>query len=325
MIQRLTRRSAIIAASAAASGVIASAQQVLGPPPHPKGTKVFLDYDQVELDAAYDQTVYEPDIDQAAARLKADSDTVRVNLGAPRRVAYGPKEIEKLDIYRTSRPRAPIFIFIHGGRWRVAIAHDYGFPAEVFVHAGAHFIAPDFDWVQDVGGDLNVLVNQVRRSVAWAYHNAASFGGDPARIYIGGHSSGGHLAGVALTMSWKDLGVPEDVVKGGVLLSGIYDLKAVRLSSRSSYVKIDDKAENELSPQRHIDHLKVPVIVMNGTRETPEFQRQSREFGAAVKAAGKPVEIIVAQDYVHMDSVASLANPYGLAGHAALKMMKLAS
>jgi arylformamidase len=86
-------------------------------------------------------------------------------------------------------------------------------------------------------------------------------------------------------------------------------------------VKIDDQAENAYSPQRHIDKLHVPIVVMYGTNETPEFQRQSREFAAAVKAAGKPIEVIVAQKYVHMESAESLANPYGLAGAAALKMM----
>lgn len=314
-----TRRSIIL--TAASAGVAAAQGKALGPPPHPKGPKVFLDYDQVELDAAYDQTVYEPDIDQLAAKLASDSDMVRQHLGQPQRIPYGTKEKEKLDLYKARGPNAPIFFFIHGGRWRVANAHDYGFPAENFVRHGAHYIAPDFDWVQDVGGDLGVLVSQVRHAIAWVYQNAASFGGDRNRIYLCGHSSGAHLAGVVLTTPWKDLGLPEDAVKGGVLLSGIYDLKAVRISNRSSYVKIDDAAENAYSPQRHIDRLHVPVVVMWGTRETPEFQRQSREFAAAVKAAGKPVETIIAQNYVHMESVESLENPYGLAGAAALKMM----
>jgi arylformamidase len=307
--------------TAASAGVAAAQGKVLGPPPHPKGPKVFLDYDQVELDAAYDQTVYEPDIDQLAAKLASDSDVVRQHLGQPQRIPYGAKEKEKLDLYKARGANAPIFFFIHGGRWRVANAHDYGFPAENFVRHGAHYVAPDFDWVQDVGGNLGVLVSQVRHAIAWVYQNAASFGGDRNRIYVCGHSSGGHLAGVVLTTPWKDLGLPEDAVKGGVLLSGIYDLKAVRLSNRSSYVKIDDAAENAYSPQRHIDKLHVPIVVMYGTRETPEFQRQSREFAAAVKAAGKPVETIIAQNYVHMESVESLENPYGLAGAAALKMM----
>ena len=178
------------------------------------------------------------------------------------------------------------------------------------------FVVPDFAWVQDVGGDLGVLAAQVRRAIEWIWHNAASFGGDPRRIYVGGHSSGGHLAGMALT---SDL--PTGVIKGGVCLSGIYDLRAVRLSNRSSYVKIDDAAEDALSPQRHINRLNAPLVIVYGTRETPEFQRQSHEFAAAVKAAGKPVELIVAENYVHMETVESLGNPYGLAGRAALKMM----
>lgn len=289
---------------------------------------MFLDYDQVELDAAYDQTVYEPDIDQLSAKLKSDSDRVRARLGEPRRVAYGDKEIEKLDIYMTGREttgreHAPVFVFIHGGRWRVATAHDYGFPAETFVRAGAHCVVPDFSWVQDVGGDLRVLVSQVRRAVAWVYRNAGTFGGDAERIYLGGHSSGGHLAGVALTTPWRDLGLPANAVKGGVLLSGIYDLKPVRISNRSSYVTIDDAAEAELSPMRHIDQIHAPLVVAWGTRETPEFQRQSREFAAAVRAAGKEAEVLVAENYVHMETVESLGNPYGLAGSAALKLMKL--
>ncbi len=318
-----TRRTALIAACGAACCVVAPGQQALGPPPHQKGPKVFLDYDQIELDAAYDQTVYEPDIDQLSAKLKSDSDTVRAKLGDPKRVAYGTTEIEKLDIYRTSRPNAPIFIFIHGGRWRVATAHDYGFPAETFVRAGAHCVVPDFNWVQDVNGDLRVLASQVQRAIAWVYHNAPTFGGNPGRIYLGGHSSGGHLAGVALTSGWKDFGLPSDLIKGAVLLSGMYDLKPVRLSDRSSYVKIDDAAEQALSPQRHIGQLDTPLVIGYGTRETPEFQRQSREFAAAVKAAGKPVELIVGENYVHMEMVESLGNPYGLAGSAALKLMKL--
>jgi arylformamidase len=315
MERKLSRRAALLSACGAA----AFAQRQPGPPPHPKGPKVYLDYDQVELDAAYDQTVYEPDIDQLSAKLHSDSDTVRATLGAPRRLAYGPKDIEKLDIYRSTRANAPVFVFLHGGRWRVASANDYGFPAETFVRAGAHFVVPDFDWVQNVGGDLNVLAAQTKRAIEWVHSHAASFGGDPNRIWLGGHSSGAHLAGVALTT------LQQDIVKGAVLLSGMYDLKPVRLSSRSSYVKIDDATENALSPQRHIDRLNVPIVLMYGTRETPEFQRQSRDFAAAVKAAGKSAELIVAKDYVHMETVESLGNPYGLAGRAALKMMKLAT
>jgi len=168
------------------------------------------------------------------------------------------------------------------------------------------------------------MADQVRRAVAWVYKNAARFGGDQNRLYVGGHSSGGHLCGVTLVTDWnKDFGLPSDMIKGGLCMSGMYDLKAVRLSKRSSYVKFDDDMENKMSAQRHLDMLRAPIIVTYGTNETPEFQRQNRDFAAAVKAAGKPVELIQAANYNHFEMNESLANPYGPNGRAALTLMKL--
>ena len=113
-------------------------------------------------------------------------------------------------------------------------------------------------------------------------------------------------------------------MKGGLCCSGMFDLKPVRLSARSSYVKFTDETEHALSSQRHLEHLNCPVIVGYGTFETPEFQRQSRDFAAAVKAAGKPVELLVGEGYNHFEMPETLANPYGLLGRAALEQMKLA-
>jgi arylformamidase len=296
----------------------------LGPPPHQKGQRVFLDYDQAELDAAYDQSFYAPLARQILKRLAVRSDDTRARLGAPRRAAYGPTEIEKLDIYRADRPNAPIFFFIHGGAWLFGSAKDYGFAAETFVRAGAHYVAPDFISVDKANGDLTVMADQVRRAIAWTYQNAASFGGDPSRFFIGGHSSGGHLCGVALTTDWTKFGLPADAIAGGLDMSGMYDLRGARLSKRGNYVKFTDAMEEAMSSQRHIDMLRAPVTVAYGSNETPEFQRQSRDFAAAVKAAGKPVKLIEAASYNHFEMAESLGNPYGPNGRAALEMMKLA-
>jgi len=215
-------------------------------------------------------------------------------------------------------------VFIHGGAWRVGLAKDYAFAAELFVHTGAHLVVPDFIWVQDAGGDLTTMAGQVRRAVAWVRRNATSFGGDPNRIYVSGHSSGGHLAGVILTTDWsKEFNLPADTVKGGLCCSGLYDLKAVRLSARSNYVKFTDEMEQALSAQRHLDKLNAPIIVAYGTLETPEFQRQSRDFAAAVKAVGKPVSLLVGEGYNHFEIIETLANPYGLLGRAVLEQMNL--
>ena len=289
-----------------------------------KGPPVFLGFDQAELDAAYDQAAYAPNREQLIKRRISDSERARHRIGEPERAAYGAAEIEQLDIYRTGRGAAPVFIFIHGGAWRSGRSRDFATPAEMFIAAGAHYVVPDFAWVQDVGGSLIVLADQVCRVVAWVYRNATRFGGDPNRLYLGGQSSGGHLAAVALTTDWqRNFGLPADIIKGGICISGMYDLAPVRLSARSSYVKFDDTTVAALSPMRHLDRLHAPLVVAYGTCETPEFQRQNREFAAAVKAAGTRVQLLVGEHYNHFELPETLGNPYGLLGRAALDLMGL--
>ena len=325
----LTRRAFL--AAGVAGGLLAASGPAFPQQPAPtqqaprvKGPAVWLDMDQADLDAAYDQSKYAPNLPQILKRYATNSEAVRARLGAPQRYAYGPTAIEALDVYTTKRANAPISIFIHGGAWRTGVAKEYAFSAELFVYAGAHLVVPDFVLVQDAGGSLMPMADQVRRAVAWVYRNAKSFGGDPGRIYVCGHSSGGHLAGVVLTTDWaKEFDLPADTVKGGLCCSGLFDLKPVRLSARSNYVKFTDEMEQALSSQRHLDKLNAPLIVAYGTLETPEFQRQSRDFAAAVKAAGKPVQLLVGEEYNHFEVIETLANPYGLLGRAVLEQMNL--
>jgi arylformamidase len=289
-----------------------------------KGPRVFLDYDQAELDAAYDQGVYAPHRQQLLDRWASNSDAARAHIGPPLRMAYGPTEIEKVDIYRTQRANAPVLVFIHGGAWRAGIAKDYAFFAEAFVTAGAHVVLPDFVLVQDAGGSLLPIIDQVRRAIHWTWKNAASFSGDPSKLYLAGQSSGAHLAGCALITDWaKEFGAPADMIKGGLTCSGMYDLHPVRLSARSSYVKFTDEMVAALSSIKHLDKLVAPLLVAYGTYETPEFQRQARDFAAAVQTAGKKVELLVGPNYNHFEIVETLANPYGLLGRAVFKQMGL--
>lgn len=289
-----------------------------------KGPIVWLDMDQKELDDAYDQTVYAPNQPLVARRRNLASEAARRRLQPAERFAYGETEIEKLDVYKTKKPNAPINVYIHGGAWRNGEAKDFAAPAEMFVQAGAHFIVVDFVQVGDTGGDLMPMIRQVRSAFAWVYKNAARFGGDAERIYITGHSSGAHLSGCTLITDWQEeFGLPQAIIKGGLLISGMYDLEPVRLSKRSKYVNFTDEMEQALSSQRHLDKLNAPIIVAYGDQETPEFQRQGREFAAAVKAAGKPVELIVGEGFNHFEMQETLGNPYGIAGRAALKLMNL--
>ena len=106
-------------------------------------------------------------------------------------------------------------------------------------------------------------------------------------------------------------------------VSGMYDLEPVRLSARSRYIAFDDRTVAELSPIRHLDRLQAPLVIAYGTCETPEFQRQNREFAAAVEAAGKQVRLLVGKHYNHFELPETFGNPYGLLGRAALELMGL--
>jgi arylformamidase len=285
---------------------------------------VWLDMDQTQLDEAYDQLRFAPNRDQIVRRYASNSEEARRRLGVPKRLSYGASPIEGFDLYVTDKPNAPVNIFIHGGAWRSGSARDNAFAAELFVRSGVHYLVADFANVLETGGDLMLVSQQVRDAVAWAYNNASTFGGDRNRIYISGHSSGAHLASVAMVTDWgHDFGLPKDIVKGGVLCSGMFDLRPVRLSSRGKDIRFTDAVEHALSSQRHLNKLHAPIVVAYGTLETPEFQRQSRDFAAAAEALGKPVRLPVAEGYNHFEIAETLANPYGLLGRAVLQQMNL--
>lgn len=290
----------------------------------PKGPLVFLDYDKDELDASYDQSLWAPNQEEIFKRNAQKNAAVRARLGEPRRLAYGPTEIEKLDLYATSRQNPPVHIFIHGGAWRTGSAAVSAYFAETFVDAGAHFIAVDFNNAIEANGDLMKMCDQVKRSIAWVYRNAAKLGGNADQIFLSGHSSGAHLSAVAMTTDWqREFGLPPNILKGGLCCSGIYDLHPVSLSARGNYVAFTSSVIETLSPIRHLSDLNAPLVVAYGSLETPEFQRQNREFAAAVKAAGKSVTLVVGDGYNHFEIQETMGNPYGVVGRAAVQQMKL--
>ena len=151
-----------------------------------------------------------------------------------------------------------------------------------------------------------------------------SFDGDPDRFYIGGHSSGGHLCGVAPGRNGENEFGFTDAIKGGLCECGMFDMAPVRLSWRRTYVNFTDAMADAIEFETPHRKLRAPVVVTYGTFETPDFQRQSRDFATAVKAAGKPVGLIEAPNYAHLEMAETLGNPYGPNGRAALAMMGLA-
>lgn len=253
--------------------------------------RVWGDYTQAELDAQYDQMTLVTKDEHEHHRQFKEQESARVRAKLADRsmldVPYGPSKAEKLDIFRAEKAGAPIQIFFHGGAWKGGKKSDVSFPAESFVERGATFIAVNYERVPEV--TLGEQVRQARAAVAWAYTHAREFGGDADRIFVSGHSSGGHVCGMVVVTDWaRDFGLPADVIKGGAPISGMFDLAPVKLSWRNSYVALDDAAVERLSPIRNIPARPIPLVVAYGTEELAEFQRQSREFAAAWRERGYP-------------------------------------
>jgi arylformamidase len=129
---------------------------------------------------------------------------------------------------------------------------------------------------------------------------------------------------VVITTNWAMRGLPSDFIQGAVCGSGMYDLYPVSLSARNLYANFQlDDTINKLSPIQHIQNINFPVVLSHGTKETPEFQRQTDDFAAALRAAGKDVKLIIAQGYNHFEHNETFANPYGPLGRASLELMGL--
>jgi arylformamidase len=290
------------------------------------GPRVWLDMNQAQLNAAYEQADYAPNMQSVLQRAAHQNAAAQNRLGEPEKYAYGESPDEYVIVYRADKNNAPIQIYVHGGAWRFNTAEDYASVAEPIVNAGANVVLLNFSNADDEGISLGVLARQVRDATAWVYNNADKFGGNPEKIFVSGHSSGGHLAGVVLVTDWsRDYGLPENIIKGGLCCSGMFDLEAVRLSSRNAWLQLSNNEEQMLSAQRHINQISAPVIIVYGTHETPEFQRQSRDFAAAVEAAGKPVQLLMAEEYNHFEIMETFFSPYGIVGRALIEQMSLGS
>ena len=162
------------------------------------------------------------------------------------------------------------------------------------------------------------MVAQLRSAVIWLSQNAASLGGDPERIHVIGHSSGAHLTSVLLTTDWPSLGAPDNILKSGVCVSGMYELRPVMLSARSAYVKLSSEEEDALSAIRHLDRVRCPIIVAYGDKESPELQRQGREFAAALRARGLASQEMVLAGCNHFEGIRTMMDRHSPLARAAI-------
>ncbi len=283
--------------------------------------KVFLDYTQEQLDQAYDQLYWAPQRDGIQAEIRKSCEAVRLAT-PPRTERYGKSDMQLLDIFAPARAaKAPVLVFLHGGAWLRGSRHDVAYPAPTVTGRGAAFLAVDFNNVSEV--PLPAMIEQCRDAIDWTARHAASFGGDPDRIYLAGHSSGAHLAGCVLLTDWATRGLPDDVIKGALLISGMYELHAPLLSARSKYVKITAEEEAAASALRQLGRIRCPVAVAWSVGDSPEFRRQSQVFAAALEGMGRLASRTEVFSANHFEEPRQLEKPDSELSRALFSLMKI--
>ena len=264
---------------------------------------VFLGYDREALDREYDNRKKVIDSPAWLTRFEEASAAARAGMPCRLDVAYGTHPGERLDIFPAegSTP-APIHVFIHGGYWHRLDKNDFSYVARAFAPAGVATVVINYALMPTV--TMTELVRQCRASIAWIYAHAASFGGDPGRITVSGHSCGGHLVAMLLATDWAAVaGVPADVVKAGAGISGLYDLEPIRLCYLNDVLALtrDDARTNSpiyLTPKR-----TAPLLLPLGANEGPEYHRQSGEMAAAWRRHGGRADVMSLEGHDHFSIV----------------------
>jgi arylformamidase len=228
--------------------------------------------DQAALDAGYNLRAAVPEHPVWFERYAASSAAFRVRWPSRLDLPYGDSPRQAIDLFLPEAPRAPLLAFIHGGYWQALDRKDFSFVAERLVEAGAAVALIGYDLAPTV--DMDTIVRQVRRAIAWLYHNADSQGFDARRICLAGHSAGGHLAAMALATDWAaEAGLPGDLIKGVCAISGVFDLEPIRLCYLNQALQLDDGQVLRNSPVLLSPQTSCPVMVTLGERETEAFHR----------------------------------------------------
>ena len=277
---------------------------------------VWRDLTQAQLDSAYDQTQHADNMAEVLTRCAAHSAQARATLlkqgTLVQRMAYGPTEVEALDWYPSRAPNAPLVFFIHGGAWRRGQAQDYAMAAAWLLERGAHLVVPDFSAVTDVDGSLLTMADQLQRALAFTARHATEMGADPQRIHVVGHSSGAHLAACLGSYNWSQQGFSKTPIHALLCCSGMYELEPASLSARSNYVRFSPKTLQDLSPQRHLHNFTMPVVLMCGEQESPEFKRQAREFAQGLSDRGTDLSFRWGAGLNHFEMLETFAHFKGL-------------
>jgi len=262
---------------------------------------------QEELDAQYDVEGIHPDLDTVFEAFTGASERARATLDARFDQPFGPTRDEHVDVYPAGPAdgRRPVFLFIHGGYWRAFTSKEFALAAPGPVANGIDAVVMTYSLCPKV--TIEEITRESRAAVKWTYERCAEWGGDPDRIFVGGHSAGGQQTAMLLQTDWAgEYGLPADVIKGGLAISGVFDLRPLPFTLYAPKLELTHRVIEGQSPILHDVPLGAPLTVAWGGAETAEFHRQSTDYIAKLEAAGHDVRALELPGEDHFDAVMGL-------------------
>jgi arylformamidase len=213
-----------------------------------------------------------PDHPQWFARWSAESAAARSRLDSRRDIRYGSGPKQTLDLFPAQSPRGAL-LFIHGGYWRALDKDDHSFVAPAFVDQDVGVVVINYDLCPNVS--IAHIVEECRQAVAWLWREGETHGVPVDRLFIAGHSAGGHLVAMLYATDWRRYGVPVDAIRGGLSISGVFDLEPLIQVSFNADLKLDSGKARAMSPIHCTAEVRAPLLLAVGSGETSEFTRQS--------------------------------------------------
>ena len=269
------------------------------------GMIVYRSMDRQSLDAAYYNSAAVADSDQYLDDWRRRSEVLRSRMPERLDLIYGDAPRTKLDFFATQRPGAPTLLFFHGGYWQRNTKEGFSFVAEGPLAHGFNVAVAGYTLAPEA--TMDGIVREAHTALRWLHQHLATMGGNPARLYVGGWSAGGHLAAMLMD---------EPLVAGGLAVSGLFDLEPIRLCYLNEKLSLDAEEARRNSPLLNLPARTAKLIVAYGADELPELKRQSREFAAAWSGRGLPGEIIEVAGCHHYAVLEQLAQPDGLLAKA---------
>ena len=279
-------------------------------------------HDQAWLDAQYNMRARHPDFQQHFDRWAARSDLARQALAGHLDLPYAQGAACTLDVFPAQAKLAPLAVFIHGGYWRSLDKNEHRFLAEPLVRAGCTVVNVNYPLAPQAS--LDEIVASCRAAVAWTYRHGAEYQGDVRRIYVAGHSAGGHLAAMLVSTDWPaHASLPADVLKGGCAISGLYDLDPVRRSYLNADLHLSEESAARNSPLRHLPAKAAPLILAVGLAESGEFVRQTADYAQAWLGRGLTGQHLQLPGLDHFSILDHFAQPGGALQRAFLTQIGL--